>query len=107
MAPGWCGYLLMFPILQKTYETARPDLAPAVIEGVIRAALERARAKHLDWSRFEPAIEFLAGVFFTDHARLPIDDYLETLYCAVKHGDFSRRWRALLRASEAPRAVQT
>lgn len=34
---------------------------------------------------------------FTDHKRMPIDDYLETLYCAVKHGDFSRSWRVALK----------
>jgi hypothetical protein len=94
----------MFEIVTETYKRARPDLEPAVVEGVIKAALERARAKHQDWERFAPAVEFLSSVFFTDHTKLPIDDYLETLYCGVKHGDFSRKWRALLRASEAPRA---
>jgi hypothetical protein len=96
---------MSFEVVTETYKSARPDLEPAVVEGVIEAALERARAKHQDWERFAPAIEFLSAVFFTDHVKMPIDDYLETLYCAVKHGDFSRRWRALLRASEAPRAV--
>jgi hypothetical protein len=92
---------MSFEVLLGTYKRARPDLDSEVIDGVVKAALERARAKHQDWDRFAPAVEFLSAVFFTDHAKLPIDDYLETLYCAVKHGDFSRRWRALLRASES------
>lgn len=96
-----------FAIVRDTYKRARPDLDPLVVDGVIKAALDRAREKHPDWLRFEPAIEFLSLHFFTNHSTMPIDDYLETLYCAVKHGDFSRRWRALLRASEAPRAAIT
>lgn len=94
-----------FEVVTETYKRSRPDLEPAVVEGVIKAALDRARTKHTDWNRFEPAIEFLSAVFFTDHHKMPIDDYLETLYCGVKHGDFSRRWRALLRASEPPPAA--
>lgn len=88
---------MSFAVIRETYRAARPDLDPAAVEDVITAAVERAREKHNDFDRFRPAIEFLATVFFTDHKRMPIDDYLETLYCAVKHGDYSKPWRAELR----------
>lgn len=94
----------MLEIIQHTYQAARPDLDPAVIVGVVTAAVERARAKHADWDHFAPAVEFLSTVVFTDHIRIPLDDYLETLYCAAKHGDFTRKWRALLKAAPARRA---
>jgi hypothetical protein len=97
---------LAFEILVGTYTRARPDLHAAVIIGVVTSAVERARMKHTDWDRFAPGIEFLSAFFFTDHQKLPLDDYLETLYCAVKHGDFSRRWRVMLRA-QAPAAAAT
>ena len=88
---------MAFDVVTETYKCARPDLDPAAVEEVIRGAVERAREKHNDFDRFRPAIEFLATVFFTDHRKMPIDDYLETLYCAVKHGDYSKPWRAELR----------
>jgi hypothetical protein len=91
----------MFNVLIGTYQRARTDLDPAVIAGVVNAAIQRARAKHADWDHFAPAIEFLSTVFFTDHVRMPVDDYLETLYCGVKHGDFSKRWREKLRQFKA------
>lgn len=92
-------------IIQRTYSAARPDLPEAQIVALIASAAMRAKAKHADWEHFAPAIEFLATVFFTDHRSMPLDDYLETLYCAVKHGDFSRAWRAKLRG-RTPAIVQ-
>jgi len=61
--------------------------------------------KHADWDHFAPAIAFLSTVFFTDHLRMPIDDYLETLYCGAKHGDFSKKWREKLRTLKAAPAA--
>jgi hypothetical protein len=90
-----------FEILKGTYHAARPDLSAAVVAEVIDKAAERANAKHPDWQRFAPAVEFLSTAFFTDHHRMPIDDYIETLYCAVKHGDFSKEWRKELRRPPA------
>lgn len=87
----------MFDVLTRTYQLARPDLDEALILGVVHAAVQRARMKHPDFDHFRPAIEFLSTVFFTDHQRMPVDDYLETLYCGAKHGDFSKRWREKLR----------
>jgi hypothetical protein len=98
----------MFDVLTRTYQLARPDLDPAVIVGVVNAAVQRARAKHSDWDHFAPAIEFLSLHFFTNHSTMPIDDYLETLYCGVKHGDYSKRWREKLRTLKpaAPAAAE-
>ena len=87
--------------LVHTYLTAAPDLGEAAARAVIDAAVERARAKHADFDRFLPGIEFLSNVFFTDHKRMPLDDYLETLYTAVKHGDFTRSWREKLKRPPA------
>lgn len=100
----------MFEVVTATYQRARPDLDPAVIVGVVTAAVQRARAKHPDFDHFRPAIEFLSLHFFTSHSTMPIDDYLETLYCGVKHGDYSKRWREKLRtlkpAAPAPAAAE-
>lgn len=95
----------MLDIIQKTYASARPDLPEASIVAVVVAAAMRAKTKHPDWEHFAPAIEFLSTVFFTDHWSMPLDDYLETLYCAVKHGDFTRAWRLKLRG-RTPAVVQ-
>jgi hypothetical protein len=95
----------LLDIIQRTYAAARPDLPEAQINAVVVTAAMRAKAKHPDWEHFAPAIEFLATAFFTDHRSMPLDDYLETLYCAVKHGDFSREWRKKLRG-RAPALVQ-
>lgn len=95
---------MSFDVLAGTYQRARPDLDPAVITAVLSSAVERARTKHHDWDHFAPAVEFLSTVVFTDHIRIPLDDYLETLYCAAKHGDFTRKWRAMLKAAPARRA---
>jgi glycosyltransferase A (GT-A) superfamily protein (DUF2064 family) len=94
---------MAFELLAHSYLLAAPAIGEGGAARVIDEALARAREKHPDFVRFEPAIEFLSTVFFTDHARMPIDDYLETLYCAVKHGDFSKTWRLLLKkpASDA------
>lgn len=88
----------MLELLARTYHLSAPtEIPPERAQGVVSAAVERARAKHPDFDRFLPGIEFLSGCVFTDHKRMPIDDYLETLYCAVKHGDFSRSWRVALK----------
>jgi hypothetical protein len=91
----------MFPLIAKTYALAAPQISEEHAQIVIDSAVDRARLKHGDFDRFAPGIEFLSGVFFTDHSRLPLDDYLEVLYCAVKHADFSRAWRAQLRKAPA------
>ncbi len=100
----------MFHVLRKTYELAMPDLLPPeVVDEAIDSAVGRAREKHSDFDRFLPAIEFLSTVFFTDHRAMPLDAYLETLYCAVKHGDFARPWRMDLKRVPAfapPDALQ-
>ena len=87
----------MLPLIAKTYYLAAPHVGEENAQAVVDAAVERARAKHPDFDRFLPGVEFLSGAFFTDHKKMPLDDYLETLYCAVKHGDYSRSWRASLR----------
>lgn len=92
----------MFEILKQTYALAAPGVSQAEIDSVIEMALDRARAKHSDFERFTPAIEHLSTVIFTDHKRIPLDDYLETLYCGVKHGDFSRSWRLELKRPAPP-----
>lgn len=98
----------MLDLVKQTYLLAAPEIGADESSRVVDAALERARAKHPDFDRFLPGIEFLSGVFFTDHKKMPIDDYLETLYCAVKHADYSKAWRANLKrpASSPPPAVQ-
>lgn len=91
-------------LITRTYALALPDADEAEARRVIDAAIERARAKHADFDRFLPGVEFLSEVFFTAHTRLPLDDYIETLYCAVKHADFSKSWRVQLKKPAA--AVQ-
>ena len=88
---------MSFDLLRQTYALAAPELDSAGVDAAIDGALERAREKHMDLDRFAPAIEFLATVFFCNHSAMPLDDYIETLYCAAKHSDFARRWRAELR----------
>jgi hypothetical protein len=97
---------MAFELLNKTYSMARPDLDPGVIDSTISLAVGRAKDKHPDFERFQPGIDFLSTVFFTDHQKMPLDDYIETLYCAVKHADFTRDWRAQLRKPPASSPVQ-
>jgi hypothetical protein len=66
------------------------------------AAVQEARDKHPDFDRFLPGVEFLSTVFFTNHKSMPLCDYIETLYCAVKHADFTRPWRAQLKRPPTP-----
>jgi hypothetical protein len=84
-------------MIASTYRLAAPHVSVEEARHVVDAAIERAREKHADFDRFLPGMEFLATVFFTDHKRMPLDDYLETLYCGVKHADYSKKWRAELR----------
>lgn len=86
-----------FPLLVESYALAVPELDRPAIESAIAEACQRARDKHADYERFLPAMQFLATVFFTDHRAMPLDAYLETLYCAVKHGDFAKAWRLQLK----------
>jgi hypothetical protein len=97
---------MRLPFVVNTYQQALPSLAEGEAEIVVEMAVDRAIQKHADFVRFLPAIEFMSQVFFTDHKRMPLDDYLETLYCAVKHGDFSRVWRAELKRPTPPPTVQ-
>jgi hypothetical protein len=85
------------PFVVETYRLALPDDQKHEAPAIVAAALARARGKHSDFDRFLPAVEHLAGLVFTDHSRLGLDDYLETLYCSVKHSDFARDWRASLK----------
>jgi hypothetical protein len=87
----------MLDLIVRTYALALPEPDEAEARRVVDAAVERARGKHRDFDRFLPGIEALSGVFFTSHTRIPLDDYLETLYCSVKHGDFTKSWRAELK----------
>lgn len=96
---------MSFEMIRATYQAAVPEVAERTVADVVSQAVDRARAKHADWARFEPGVEFLATVFFTDHKRMPLDNYLETLYCAVKHGDFTKDWRKELK--KAPEAQPT
>ena len=89
----------------QTYHQARPDLSVEEIEFVVGMAVHEARAKHPDFDRFLPGIEFLSTVFFTDHTKMPLSDYIETLYCGVKHADFTRPWRAQLKTPAPPAPV--
>jgi hypothetical protein len=89
-----------------TYLLALPEASQKEATEIVTAAAEAARQKHADFDRFLPGIEFLSTVFFTDHKRMPLTDYLETLYCAVKHADFSKAWRQQLkRPAVAPEQV--
>jgi hypothetical protein len=81
----------------ETYALALPEISAGEAESIVEGRIEQAIQKHADFVRFLPAIDFMSRAFFTDHRRMPLDDYLETLYCAVKHGDFSRAWRAELK----------
>lgn len=93
------------PLIVETYRLALPADKQAEAPAIVAAAVERARGKHSDFDRFLPGVAHLATVFFCDHARLPLDDYLEALYCAVKHSDFAREWRgSLKRPAVAARA---
>lgn len=92
---------MSFEVLRGTYAIAASHLNADGVDAIVDGALERAREKHHDLERFLPAMEFLATVFFCDHVKMPIDDYLETLYCGAKHSDYARRWRAHLRKQAA------
>jgi hypothetical protein len=94
----------LLPVVE-TYLLAMPNASRETVISLVDGAAERARAKHADFDRFLPGIEHLATVFFTDHRRMPLDDYLESLYCAVKHGDFSKSWRLQLKQPLPPAPV--
>lgn len=87
----------MLDLVKQTYLLAAPEIGEAEASRVVDAAVDRARAKHADFDRFLPGIEFLSGCVFTDHRKIPLDDYVELLYCGVKHADFSKSWRANLK----------
>lgn len=89
-------------LLVETYRLALPAEQQQEAPARVAAAVERARAKHADFNRFLPAVETLAGSFFCDHSRMPLDAYIESLYCAVKHSDFAREWRAELKRPAVP-----
>ncbi len=87
----------MLDAIVYTYCLALPAHSAEEARTVVDDAIERARAKHRDFDRFLPAIDQLSKCVFTDHRQMPLDAYLEVLYCGVKHGDFSREWRAALK----------
>jgi hypothetical protein len=86
-----------FPFIVETYGAQTPDLARETAEAVVDAAVERARAKHPDFDRFVPGIDMLSRFVFAAHSNIPLDAYIETLYCATKHGDFTKSLRDELR----------
>ncbi len=88
--------------ITQSYLLAAPDISEAEARRVVSAAAEHARGKHADFDRFLPGIEHLSSVVFTDHRKIPLDDYLETLYCAVKHADFTKPWRVALKKPPTP-----
>ena len=88
---------MSLPFLVSTYAQSAPEGTDA--QAIVDSAIERIRERHTDVDRYLPAMEFLSTKVFTDHRGLPILAYLEVLYCAVKHGDFSRDWRKQLRAA--------
>lgn len=85
------------PFIVETYRGALPEEQKYQAEHLVAAAVRRAREKHSDFDRFTPAVDFLSRAFFVNHALIPLDDYIESLYCAVKHGDFTKSWRAQLK----------
>lgn len=97
---------MKFPILLETYRAALPDAEKEHAERLVAAAVAQASGKHRDWGRFEPAIEHLSRLIFCNHAHVPLAVYLETLYCAVKHGDFSKAWRGELKRPAAAASAQ-
>ena len=96
---------MALPFVVDTYRLAAPHIEAGEAETVVGAALEAAREKHPDLERFLPAMDFLSTVIFTDHRNIPLADFLEVLYCAAKHADFARPWRAQLR--EQKRSADT
>jgi hypothetical protein len=92
---------MILGFLVESYLIARPDMDRLDVEQVVAAAVERAREKHSDFDRFLPAIEYLGQVFFTDHRLMPLDVFIETLYCSCKHGDYAKAWRADLKRKPA------
>ena len=87
---------MSLPFLASTYAQFAPEGTDA--QSVIDSAVDQLRERHADVDRYLPAMEFLSTKVFTDHHSLPLVAYIEVLYCAVKHGDFSREWRKQLRA---------
>jgi hypothetical protein len=92
---------MILPFVCAMYAAAVPGLSPEDVERVIADAVGRARAKHPDFDRFLPGVDALSRAVFSSHREIPLDDYLECLYCAVKHGDFTRRWREQLKRKKA------
>lgn len=91
-----------FPFVLETYRGALDEPEKHYAEGALEAAVAVMRSHHQDFDRFCPAMEFLSHFFFTNHAEMPLADYIEALYCIAKHGDFTRSWRAQLRAAARP-----
>jgi hypothetical protein len=88
---------MILPFITAMYQAAVPDLGPMDVQNVIADAVERARAKHADFDRFLPGVDMLSRVVFSSHREIPLDDYIEVLYCAVRHGDFTKSWRGQLK----------
>jgi hypothetical protein len=83
--------------LVHTIQAANQELTEEQAGSFLSAALVRANDKHHDFQRFVPVMEFLATAVFCDYKQIPLDDFIEVLYCTVKHGDFTRPWRAQIR----------
>lgn len=95
-----------FPLVEHAYALSLPESERGQAAAAVKAAVEKVRARHpLDFERWYPGMEFLSSVFFCDHTQIPLVDYLEALYCVVKHAHFTRSWREQLRAKkDAPAA---
>jgi hypothetical protein len=89
------------PIIVETYRAALPEEKKPEAALLVAAAIDRARKKHADWERFLPGIDFLSHHIFVNHRDIPLDDFLECLYCCVKHGDFTKSWRMQLKKPAA------
>jgi hypothetical protein len=97
----------MFPLVVHTYALSLPEQERGQAAGAVKAAVEEVRARHpLDFNRWYLGMEFLSSVFFCNHAEMPLVDYIESLYCVVKHAQFTRSWREQLRAKKDALAVQ-
>jgi hypothetical protein len=93
---------MLFSFVLETYRGSLEESEQHYAEGAVEAAVAVLRSKHPDFEHFYPLMEFLSHFFFTNHAEMPLADYLEALYCVAKHGDFTRSWRAQLRAAARP-----
>jgi len=93
---------LRYMYLQHLLSTGQEgEAAEEATNKAVDAAVAKMRAEHQDFDRFLPGLDYLSRFVFCNHAHIPLVDYLETLYAAVKHGKFTRAWRGHLRDPKA------